>query len=151
MMRQTKFVLILMISMVPVAPDAGANPVGDFFKKIGHSISNLGHSTPPPRKTHKSSKETDDSAKKGAEKPPEGESTAAAETPAPTPVEIRLAAIATPDPKGRRDVPYGVGVPNRPGLVTSPYAPTQGLVDVHAFPSSTEVLDPFTGKIFRTP
>jgi hypothetical protein len=48
-------------------------------------------------------------------------------------------------------VPYGVALPNKPGFVTSPYAPTLGLVDVRAFPSSTEVLDPFTGKIFRTP
>jgi hypothetical protein len=44
-----------------------------------------------------------------------------------------------------------VAVPNRPGLVTSPYAPNKGYVDVHAFPPSTEVLDPFTGKVFLTP
>ncbi len=59
--------------------------------------------------------------------------------------------MLAPPTTQKRDLPYGVAVPNRPGLVTSPYAPDQGYVDVSAFPSSTEVLDPFTGKIFRTP
>lgn len=148
-MRLTKFVLILMILMLPLATHAGAGSVGDFFKRVGRSISHLGQSTPTPS-PHKGSRKTDASAKKPPEKPLE-QSIAAPATPAPTPVEVRAAAIAVPDPKGRRDVPYGVAVPNKPGFVTSPYAPTQGLVDVRAFPSSTEVLDPFTGKIFLTP
>lgn len=150
MMRLTKFFLILTLLMIaPIATDVVANPVGDFFKKLGHSISHLGRSTPTPT-PRKKTRKTDESAKNPAEKPLE-ESITAPATPAPTPVDIRVAAIAAPDPKGRRDVPYGVVVPNRPGFVTSPYAPTQGLVDVRAFPSSTEVLDPFTGKIFLTP
>jgi hypothetical protein len=148
-MPLTKFLLISMLVMMPVATDVVANPVGDFFKKIGHSISHLGQSTPTPT-PRKKTRKTDQSEKKPEEKPLE-EAIAIAATPAPTPVEIRVAAIAAPDPKGRRDVPYGVAVPSKPGFVTSPYAPTQGLVDVRAFPSSTEVLDPFTGKIFLTP
>lgn len=149
-MRLTKFFLILTLLMiVPIATDVVANPVGDFFKKLGHSISHLGRSTPTPT-PRKKTRKADESATKPPEKPLEDSITAPA-TPVPTPVDIRVAAIAAPDPKGRRDVPYGVVVPNRPGFVTSPYAPTQGLVDVRAFPSSTEVLDPFTGKIFLTP
>jgi hypothetical protein len=50
-----------------------------------------------------------------------------------------------------RDLPYGVPVPNKPGFVTSPYAPTLGIVDVRGFASGTEVKDPYTGKIFLTP
>ena len=150
MMRLTKFFLILtLVMLTPVATDVVANPVGDFFKKVGNSISHLGRSTPTPT-PRKKTRKTDQSAEKPKEKPLE-ESIAAPATPAPTPLDIRAAAIAAPDPKGRRDVPYGVAVPNKPGFVTSPYAPTQGLVDVRAFPSSTEVLDPFTGKIFLTP
>ena len=73
-------------------------------------------------------------------------------TPTPTPVmEIRPAAIVPPNQHQPRDLPYGVAVPNQPGIVTSPYAPTQGYVDVRGIPSSTEVLDPFTGKVFLTP
>ena len=72
-------------------------------------------------------------------------------TPTPTPMEVRPATVAPPDGRRSRDLPYGVVVLNRPGLVTSPYAPNQGLVDVRAFPKSTEVMDPFTGKVFLTP
>lgn len=144
------FLFITLFAILLSEPSAMANPVGDFFKKIGRSISHLGRSTPPPRSPRKSANETDASASKAPEKPQETQATTAA-TPAPTPVDIRPAAIAAPDPKGRRDVPYGVAVPDKPGFVTSPYAPTQGFVDVRAFPSSTEVLDPFTGKIFLTP
>ena len=149
-MRLTKVALILLMLMMSFSTDAVADPVSDFFKKIGHSISHFGQSAHPSPTPHKMKKKADDSAKKPPEKPQEESMTAPA-TPAPTPVEIRPAALAPPDPRGRRDVPYGVTVPNKPGFVTSPYAPTQGLVDVRGFPSSTEVLDPFTGKIFLTP
>ena len=72
-------------------------------------------------------------------------------TPTPTPLEIRPATGAPPDQRRSRDLPYAVRVPNRPGLVTSPYAPDQGYVDVSGFASSSEVMDPFTGKVFLTP
>ena len=45
----------------------------------------------------------------------------------------------------------GLTVPDKPGFVISPFAPNQGYVDVRSFPRSTEVVDPFTGKIFLTP
>jgi hypothetical protein len=145
-----KFALLsTLLAMMVSAPAVVATPVGDFFRRIGRSISHLGRSSSPPRDARKS--KADAAANKASKKPEEARSTPTDATPAPTPVDIRPAARAAPDPKGRRDVPYGVAAPNQPGLVTSPYAPTQGFVDVRAFPSSTEVLDPFTGKIFLTP
>ena len=39
----------------------------------------------------------------------------------------------------------------QPGLVTSPFAPDGGYVDVTGFPPGTAVEDPYTGKVFLTP
>ena len=133
-------------------PRIAANPVGDFFKKIGRSISHLRKSptpTPSPRKRSAGSQKEETVAYKVEtnQSPPATPFV----TPTPTPMEIRPATGAPPDRRRSRDLPYGVAVPNRPGLVTSPYAPNQGFVDVRAFPSSTEVMDPFTGKVFLTP
>jgi hypothetical protein len=144
-----KFALFLtLFAILSMEPAALANPVGDFFKKIGRSISHLGHSAAAPKDKHKGGSKTPAAAGDRSEHP---EVAHTATSPTPTPVDIRPAAMAPADPRGRRDVPFGVAVPNKPGFVTSPYAPTLGLVDVRAFPSSTEVLDPFTGKIFLTP
>jgi hypothetical protein len=68
--------------------------------------------------------------------PPQAPSTGPADT-APAPVV--------------KNYEYGKPVPGKPGFVTSPYAPTQGYVDVRGFPPGTEVKDPYTGKIFLVP
>ena len=69
----------------------------------------------------------------------------------PVPPIVRSAAVVPPAKRSRRDLPYGIPVPNKQGFVTSPYAPKAGYVDVRGFPSGTEVNDPYTGKIFLTP
>ncbi|HEX4664964.1 MAG TPA: hypothetical protein VH207_00075 [Chthoniobacterales bacterium] len=131
-------------------PAVASNPIGDFFKNLGRT---LGHwrsnpTPPPPRPPRKSTNKKANAAEKEETAPEPMKKVVP--SPTPTPIEIRPAALA-PRTKKPRDVPYAVAVPNKPGFVTSPYAPDQGLVDVRAFPSSTEVLDPFTGKIFLTP
>ncbi len=143
--------LLILFSILALAlgvPAVQANPVGDFFKNVGRTLSKFGKSSPAPKKTRKSSAT---SRKEAAE--PESRPPTPIATPAPTPIpmEVRPATSAAPSGEQARDVPYGVVVPDRPGLVKSPYAPSAGLVDVRAFPSSTEVMDPFTGKIFLTP
>jgi hypothetical protein len=83
----------------------------------------------------------------------------AAPTPTPT-VPPEYATQPSPSPatapassvkQTRGDIPYGIPVPNKPGFVTSPYAPDQGYVDVRGFPPGTEVRDPYTNKIFLVP
>jgi hypothetical protein len=66
-----------------------------------------------------------------------------------TDVRWAKASSIASDEKG--DLLYGTPVPGKPGLVTSPFAPDAGYVQVLGFQPGTPVEDPYTGKIFLTP
>jgi len=127
------------------------NPIGDFFKRLGNSIAHP-RPTPTPRpSTRKNAAQTKQNAN-GQTIPPEAPPVPPPLTPMPTPTPaIARVAASVPPSKLRRDLPYGIPVPGKPGFVTSPYAPKSGFVDVRGFPSGTEVKDPYTDKIFLTP
>ena len=153
--RAKRLILILAVSVFFIGrpPAEGGNPVGDFFKRLGNSIA---HPTkkprPSPQKGNAKNKGAKASATVGkleAEEPPGPP--LVEPTPAPTPVTARSASSVPETTRRRRDMPYGIPVPNKPGFVTSPYAPKLGFVDVRGFPSGTEVKDPYTGKVFLTP
>lgn len=158
--------LLLVIALLFLSGSlVNAGPVGDFFKKVGHSISKPLQSQPSP--------------------PPPPPPQSARPQPANTPQATRrrtsratAAAAATPPavgqpshpPKGeeptgsvrpvsaadiekvKAGLPYGIPVPGRKGIVTSPYLPEEDkYIDVTDFASGSVVKDPYTGKFFLVP
>lgn len=66
------------------------------------------------------------------------------------------AAIASVTPEAPKkpapeSLPYGTPVAGRPGMVTSPFAQKQQLVDVTGLAPGDTVKDPYSGKLFRVP
>jgi hypothetical protein len=70
---------------------------------------------------------------------------------APNGHNVRAAKAGRVAKKGKSGLLYGTPVPGKQGLVTSPFSPDNGYIDVRSFPPGTEVKDPYTGKIFLTP
>jgi hypothetical protein len=131
---------------------ANADPVGDFFKKLGQSISKAFQPQPTPRPTRK----TRGSRQAGSRESNivETRLSAPEESPKPAKEEITrtmLPASAAPAEKAKWDMPYGIPVPGQKGMVTSPYLPEGNYIDVRAFAPGSAVKDPYTGKIFRVP
>ncbi|MCX6854541.1 MAG: hypothetical protein NTV80_06505 [Verrucomicrobia bacterium] len=54
-------------------------------------------------------------------------------------------------PKPAETLPYGAPVNGRPGMVTSPFAQKQQLVDVTGLAPGDTVKDPYSGKLFKVP
>jgi hypothetical protein len=147
-------VMCLSIFTLFGALDIGqAGPFENFFKSIRNSFARPASTprTAQPRRT---------SRKQGNEAPPSDASdTSNSQTsPSPTPVpappnrnNVRVAKATASRKKRNSDLPYGIPVPGRQGLVTSPFSPDSGYIDVRSFPPGTEVRDPYTGKSFLTP
>lgn len=53
--------------------------------------------------------------------------------------------------KPTETLPYGAPVTGRPGMVTSPFAQKQQLVDVTGLAPGDTVKDPYSGKLFKVP
>jgi hypothetical protein len=131
-----------------------ADPVGDFFKKISQSISKALQPQPAQRQTNKT-RRSPRRLPSQESKAPEVSPSASEKLPKPAKEEQPVApippALAVPAGKAKGDMPYGIPVPGRKGLVTSPYLPQGNYVDVNAFAPGTAVKDPYTGKFFLVP
>jgi hypothetical protein len=158
--KRVALVLSVTAFLVSGHSAAAGNPIGDFFKRLGNSIAHPSNSptprpTPPKRGTGRKQTKNEQTAPQDAPAAvpsvPPLPTPAPSRTPMPMPLVVRTAIGVPPTKRQRRDLPYGIPAPNRPGLVTSPYAPKSGYVDVHGFPSGTEVKDPYSGKTFLTP
>ncbi len=143
----TRFVSHRWICLLAVAllflsgRSANADPVGDFFKKLGQSVSKAFQPQHTPRPTRKiRASEVSPSPPGEPSKPAKEEVT-----------RTVLPASAAPADKAKGDMPYGIPVPGQKGMVTSPYLPEGNYIDVSAFAPGSAVKDPYTGKIFRVP
>jgi hypothetical protein len=133
-----------------------AGPFEDFFRSLRNSISR-------PTQKPRPSRPQRNGRKQNNETPPSDTSDASSASnnqtsPSPTAVaappnrnNVRVAKATAATKNEKRDLPYGIPVPGKQGLVTSPFSPDSGYVDVRSFPPGTEVRDPYTGKSFLTP
>jgi hypothetical protein len=153
---RTRWISLLIVALFFLSGQwVNADPVGDFFKKVGQSVSKAFQ--PQPQPAHPQTDKTRVSRRATPRK-------SNAATPAPSAIEepsqpakeqkstpTMLPASAAPAEKAREDMPYGIPVPGRKGMVTSPYLPEGNYIDVSAFAPGSAVKDPYTGKIFRVP
>jgi hypothetical protein len=147
-------VMYLSIFTLFGAPEIGqAGPFDDFFRSIRNSFA---HPAPKPR----SPQPRRSNPKQSNETPPSDASDTSnnqnspSPTPAPAPPNpnnVRVAKATAARRNRNSDLPYGIPVPGKQGLVTSPFSPDSGYIDVRSFSPGTEVKDPYTGKTFLTP
>lgn len=100
---------------------------------------------PPP------AAKTGPSAPPAAAPEPKSAASGGAAKPAPTEAPKTETVPPPAPPAVTAELPYGVPVPGRPGLVNSPYAGKYQLVDVTGLASGQEVKCPYSGKLFRVP
>jgi hypothetical protein len=121
-------------------------PFQRLFRAMRHGFNEPRHKSTTHRSSHKEqaadtatpSNETSNAraSSDGANKPPSDRNT-------------RSATRVTG--KQQNGLAYGKPVPGKTGLVTSPYSPDGGYIDVRGFAPGTPVKDPYSGKIFLTP
>jgi hypothetical protein len=137
-------VWLSIVTLITATDVVKAGPFQGFFRSLRSAF------TPPNEKPRRHR-----SSHKHNETPPSDASNSQTSgSPVPAPPgqrDVRWAKAASGASQQKTELPYGTPVPGKPGLVTSPFAPDSGYVDVTGFPPRTAVEDPYTGKIFLTP
>ena len=137
-------VWLSIFALFPTTNVAEAGPFEDFFRAVRRSIA---LSEAKPRR-HRSSHKHNETP------PSDASNSQTSGSPVPTPPgqrEVRWAKAVSGAIEQKTELPCGIPVSGKPWLVTSPFAPDSGYVDVTGCPPGTAVEDPYTGKIFLTP
>jgi len=162
-MKVDRLLLFAILVLFLGASFVDAGPVGNFFKKVGQSISKPLQRQPQPEPQPQSTRPQPTKAPHATRRSTSRAAPAAASTPSavaqPSQPAKEEESTDTGRPvsaadieKAKADLPYGIPVPGRKGMVTSPYTPDEGkYVDVTDFASGSVVKDPYTGKFFLVP
>jgi len=158
-MKVDRLLLLVIPLLFLGASFANAGPVGDFFKKVGRSISKPLQSQPQPESTRPQPAKTSHATRRSTSRtaPAAAATESAVAQPSNSPKEEEstgtVRSVSASDlEKVKANLPYGIPVPGRKGMVTSPYTPDEGkYVDVTGFASGSVVEDPYTGKFFLVP
>ena len=142
-----------MFAVLTATHVAEAGPFENFFASLRKSFA---RPTPKPRppQSHRSSHKQSNEAPPSDAADASNSQTSPSPTPVPAPPNrsnVRVAKATATRKNQKSDLPYGIPVPGKQGLVTSPFSPDSGYIDVRSFPPGTEVRDPYTGKSFLTP
>ena len=154
---------LLLLLLIPLlflsGPFVNAGPVGDFFKKVGQSISKPLQPPPQPQSTRPQSTKTPHATRRPTSRgaPASSATPPAGAQPSQPPKEEKFSGtvrgVSAADlEKAKAGLPYGIPVPGRKGMVTSPYTPEEAkYIDVTDFAPGSVVKDPYTGKFFLVP
>jgi len=146
-------VCLSVCTLLAAAEVMEAGPFDDVLRSIRNSFAPPAQKPRPPQ-SHRTSRKQNNEAPSSDASVASNSQPSPSPTPAPAPPNrnnVRVAMATAVRKNGKSDLPYGIPVPGKQGLVTSPFSPDSGYVDVRTFPPGTEVKDPYTGKSFLTP
>jgi hypothetical protein len=161
-MKMNPLLLVVIPLLVFSGPCVNAGPVGDFFKKVGQSISkplSQPQPQPPPQTTRPQPANTPHATRRRTSRtaPAAAATPSGVAQPSQPPKEegstgtVRRVSAADIE-KAKAGLPYGIPVPGRKGMVSSPYLPEEDkYIDVTGFASGSVVKDPYTEKFFLVP
>lgn len=148
---RTIVVCLSVFTLLAATEAAKAGPLGDFFSALCKPFARPAPNPRPPQ-PHRTNRKQNNETPPSDASDASNSQTSPTPTPAPAPPDrtnVRVAKATAARKNGKGDLRYGIPVSGKQGLVTSPFSPDSGYIDVRSFPPGTR--DPYTGKIFLTP